>query len=766
MRTAQKEGALAAKLLESVGSNANPRPETPPVFRLARPTPLLTTEARPLPEKRTLRRPITFETVHGDKAVSFSGSPTHVQAWLPDGKQFLQVREGRLQRVQAETGKARPMLNSNAVFQALRRLELDEKTAASICRRTRFELNPDATGALLNHNNDLYFFRFDGSEAARLTRTPAPEELAAFSPNGRRVAFVRADNLYVVDLATQTERALTSDGGGDVRNGKADWVYYEEIQNRNWRTFWWSPDSAQLAFERFDAAALPMFHALDTLDPHGRLESMRHPKAGDPNPAVKLGVVSATGGPVSWVDLSAYAPDSFVISQAGWLPDSDGVYFYAQDRVQTWLDFNVWRLDNRRTERYYREKSPAWIESPGEPSFLKQGDFIIPSDRTGWNHLYRFSTKNKTWTPVTRGEWEVRRLHAVNEKTGWVYFTGTRDSAIAENLYRCRLDGSELTRLTSFEGEHRVGLDPTARFFVDTWSDYRTPEQVRLYRTDGRFVRTLDANPVFVREEYEWGETSLFQIPAKDGFLLEAGLVKPVNFSPGQRYPVWFMTYAGPRMPTMHNGWAGGRVEDHMLAQRGLIVFRMDPRSASGKGSCSAWTAYRKLGVRELEDITEAIEWLKAKPFIDGARIGMSGHSYGGFMTAFALTHSKLFAAGIAGAPVTDWRYYDSIYTERYMDLPKDNPAGYAASSVVDAAKNLHGRLLLLHGMMDDNVHLQNATAFIDALQKANRDFELMFYPQMLHGLYGAHYHRQIMSFIDRTLLQKESVPKLETTGK
>ena len=213
--------------------------------------------------------------------------------------------------------------------------------------------------------------------------------------------------------------------------------------------------------------------------------------------------------------------------------------------------------------------------------------------------------------------------------------------------------------------------------------------------------------------------------------------------------------YSG-RMPTMRNTWSGGHTEDQMLAQMGLVVFRTDPRSASGKGSGAAWTAYRQLGVQELKDITEAIEWLKAKPFIDGARIGMSGHSYGGFITAFSLTHSKLFAAGIAGAPVTDWRYYDSIYTERYMDLPKNNAEGYDGSSVVKAAKDLHGRLLLLHGMMDDNVHLQNATALIDAFQKADRPFELMLYPQMLHCLYGMHYHHQMIGFIERALELKK----------
>jgi dipeptidyl-peptidase-4 len=266
----------------------------------------------------------------------------------------------------------------------------------------------------------------------------------------------------------------------------------------------------------------------------------------------------------------------------------------------------------------------------------------------------------------------------------------------------------------------------------------------------------LDTNPVYAREEYRFGQYELVQIPTADGTVLEGSLVKPPDFDPGRRYPVWFMTYGGPHAPTIHDAWGGrrvpDRVPDQVLAQMGFVVFRCDPRSASGKGACSTWTAYRQLGVQELKDIEAAIHWLTQKAYIDPARIGMSGSSYGGFMTLYALTHSKLFAAGISTAPVTDWHNYDSIYTERYMSTPQDNPKGYEATSVVKSAGKLHGKLLLVHGLMDDNVHVQNSVQLIDALQRLDKDFTVMVYPRARHGVRSEHYRRMTIEFMARAL--------------
>jgi dipeptidyl-peptidase-4 len=298
-----------------------------------------------------------------------------------------------------------------------------------------------------------------------------------------------------------------------------------------------------------------------------------------------------------------------------------------------------------------------------------------------------------------------------------------------------------------------VSISPTSKYYIDRWSSASTPMQVALYATDGTKVRILDTNPVYEREEYRFGTYEQFQIRMADGFQIEASLLKPPDFESDKKYPVWFMTYAGPHAPTISDSWQNGRAHDQMLAQMGMLVFRCDPRPACGKGACSAWSAYKQLGVQELKDIEEAIQWLKQQPYVDGTRIGMSGHSYGGFMTAYALTHSEHFAGGIAGAPPTDWRLYDTIYTERYMDTPQNNPEGYERTSVIKAAKNLHGQLLLIHGEIDDNVHVENTFKLINALQEADKKFQLMIYPKSRHGIGGIHYQRLIVDFI-RTVLQ------------
>jgi dipeptidyl-peptidase-4 len=287
---------------------------------------------------------------------------------------------------------------------------------------------------------------------------------------------------------------------------------------------------------------------------------------------------------------------------------------------------------------------------------------------------------------------------------------------------------------------------------------------VRLYSTDGTLCRTLDTNPVYAREEFRFGAFEHIEIKLPDGFVLEGTLTKPADFETSKQYPVWLMTYAGPHAPVVHDSWEGGRVFDQVLANMGFIVFHCDPRSASGKGACSTWAAYKQLGVQELKDIEGALDWLCANPWVDAKRIGMSGSSYGGFMTLYAMTHSKRFAAGVAGAPVTDWHNYDSIYTERYMNTPQENPEGYAKTSVVKAAKNLHGKVLIQHGVMDDNVHMQNTLQLMDALQKADKDFEVMFYPVSRHGGFGKHAQRQMIDFIVRTLGEKKTEPATSAT--
>jgi dipeptidyl-peptidase-4 len=725
-----------------------------PVFILQSYVPITHGEVCPLKEKRQFNKPITFETIYdpNDK-VDFGGSPVSGLTWLKDGEHYLQVRDDRYYKVHAESGRSVLFFDPNELAKGLSSLPtIDEKTAGSISKRTRLKMNPDRTAVLIDHENDLYYCTLDGKTAVRLTSTPEQEELSSFDPNGKFVAFIRDKNLYVVDIATQTERALTTDGSELISNGKADWVYYEEIFGRKWKAYWWSPDSSAIVFMQFDDKPVHEFTVVNNTGKNQEVEETPYPRAGEPNPHVRVGIVTAAGGPVRWVEMDNYLEGTYLVTGAGWMPDSEKIFFYVQDRTQTWLDFDTASKRDSQAACLFRDKTDAWVDVPDDPKFLSDGSFLFFSERTGFKHLYLYDKDGKLKHAVTKGKWEARRLEHTDEKNGWIYVTGTRDSDIAENLYKVKLEGGEIKRLTKAPASHRVDLSPDGKYFIDTWSNDSTPTRVALFGIDGKKIRMLDTNPVYERQEYQFGAYEQFQIETSDGFLLEASLIKPPDFKLYKKHPVWFMTYGGPHSPTIHNSWSDGRAADQMLAQMGMLVFRCDPRSASGKGACSAWTAYKQLGVQELKDIEEAIEWLKDQPYVDDERIGMSGHSYGGFMTAYALTHSKLFAGGIAGAPVTDWHLYDTIYTERYMDTPQNNPDGYEKTSVVKAAKNLHGKLLIIHGATDDNVHIENTFKLVDALQKADKKFELMIYPKSRHGVGGMHYDRLKVDFIKSVL--------------
>jgi dipeptidyl aminopeptidase/acylaminoacyl peptidase len=772
IKTAQPLGNLAVYLLE-------PRSEDGlaawkffdglkagtdfPVLRLPHPAVASTTGAEPLAEERRHDLPITFDMERGGRGGRMGFGAGGPLSWL-DGNSWLQVREGRPFRVDAATGRSTPFLDSARLVQGLLRLStIDEPTAQSLARGPFFEMDPAKKGFLFEHNDDLYYASFDGATAVRLTNHPGSEEHAAFSPDGRSVAFVRDYDLYVVDIAQPAERALTTGGSETRRHGLADWVYYEEIYNRRWTGFWWSPDSKRIALMEYDDTPVGTLTLLNDTQSPRKVEQNKYPRAGEPNPKVRLGIVDAGGGAVRWADLAGYSSEAFLISQVGWWSDSQAVYACIQDRVQTWLDLVKLAADDPSPKpvRLFRDSTKAWIADPDPLIFLKDGTFLWMSERDGWKHIYHYSAEGALRGRLTEGAWEVRSIARVDDQSGWIYFTASRDTPTGALLYRTKV-GGPIQRLTPGEGSYQVNMSPDGRYYLATWSDLHTPAKVKLFAGDGSLVRVVDTNPSYWVKEYRFAPLERVHVPTRDGFTLEGELILPPDLDPAQKYPVWFMTYGGPHMPMTSEGWQGGRLRDQALAREGFIVYHLDPRSASGKGAASAWKAYKHLGVQELEDIKDGIAWLKQRPYVDGDRIGMSGHSYGGYMTSYALTHSTLFAAGIAGAPVTDWRDYDSIYTERFMGLPQDNPDGYDKSSVVRAARNLHGKLLIIHGAIDDNVSVRNTMRLVEALQAANKDFELMIYPGSRHGVFSPHYSRLQIDFFRRTLGKKPASPPFD----
>ncbi len=696
-----------------------------------------------------------------DRRVSFAGHLPSVLEWLDDEHYLLAAEsrpDGPLLRVHAKTGTTSPLFDPNVMEAAL--LEVSgpgEADARRLAWSSTHLRNAAQTAMVIDYENDLYYYELGGSRAHRLTQSPTPETEVSFSPDGAFVAFVRDHDLVLVDVEHRVERALTDDGSPAIRNGVLDWVYQEEIYGRdNFRGYWWSPDSTRIAFLRLDDSRVPVHTVLDHVPYHPEAEEWAYPKAGDPNPEVQLGLVAAGGGSTTWVDIEGYLPEEPLIVDVGWSTDSEQVVFQVQNREQTWLDLNMADSTGYPT-RILRETSAAWVNLAGPPTWLDDGSFLWMSERSGWMHLYHYDRDGGLRRQVTDGPWEVRELHGVDQRAGWIYFSGTERSHIGGDVYRVRLDGSKLTRLSQASGTHAASFNPGWSLYLDTSSRLSDPPSMRLHAADGGEIRIVDQNEVTALETYRLAEPEFLQVATRDGFTMEALMIKPPDFDPSEQYPVYQHVYGGPHLQRVRDRWLGSTYMFwQLLAQSGVIVWVLDNRTASGKGAVSTWPVYQNFGELELQDIEDGIAWLTEQPYVDADRIGIEGWSYGGFMVSYALTHSRSFAMGIAGGSVTDWRDYDTIYTERYMRRPEHNDAGYTKSSPRFNAADLHGALLLIHGAMDENVHVQNTLQFAHALQQAGKPFDMMIYPQSRHRLGSPglerHRHALMLDYVMRHL--------------
>ena len=648
--------------------------------------------------------------------------------------------------VDATGGAAQPLFDAGEMEAAFARLPgVTAGDARRAAHANNLAFNGTYSAALTTIGSDLYVYTFATDRAARLTYGAGDEEEPSFSPDGAFVAFVRDHNLFVVDVGMRRETALTTDGAASVLNGTLDWVYEEEIYGRGQkRAYWWSPDSSRIAFLQIDDRPVPTYVTVDDIPYAPTVERWAYPRAGDPNPIAKLGIVRSTGGPVAWADTTPYSAVDHLIVRVGWTPDSARVVYEVQNRTQTWLDVNTTAVASGAARTILRETTTHSISSEGTelPRWLQDGSFLWLSERSGWRHLYRYAADGTLVKQVTDGKWELRTLHGVDEAGQWIYFSGTERSHIGGDVYRIRIDGSGLQRLSKAEGTHTARFSPGFSLYLDSWSDAVTPTEVRLHRNDGSEVRVIsDRGDSGDRAStalaaYRLSKPELLQVKTRDGFMMEAEIIKPPDFNPARRYPVYQFTYAGVHIPQVHNAWGGSQYLYHqLLAQKGIIVWICDNRTASGKGFESTWPIYRRFGEIELRDIEDGLTWLKQQPYVDGTRVGIHGWSNGGFMTSYALTHSTSFVMGIAGGTVSDWRDYDSVFTERYLGLPQENPDGYRLSSPRWNAKDLHGALLLIHGAIDDNVHPQNTMQLVYELQQAQQPFRLMLYPKSRHGV-------------------------------
>ena len=673
------------------------------------------------------------------KKVEYVAFPKARLAWAPDGSLIAAEHDKNgvsFLKVDPKTWKKTPLFDAGGLKGALVAAGADEKAALAALGSGQFRWNKPRTAFVLSVADDLYLVDLAKVQAKRLTNTPGDEIEPTFSPDGAKVAFLRDHDLYMVTTGDAKETRLTTGGDETHFNGRLDWVYQEEVYGRgDFKAFWWAPDSSKLAYLSLDETKVPVYTLVDDRAFDQKLLRARYPKAGDPNPIARLGIVDLNGH-TTWTKDPYNGAESLIV-RVDWTPKGQLTAAW-MNRVQTWLDLR--RYEGLDSEVLIHEQTKAWVDTEHVqlPTYLKDGSFLWMSDRTGHHHIYRYDANGKLMGAVTSGDWDVRDLFGADAKGKYIYFAADARNPISVDAYRADLGKTpdeKMTLLTGREGSHRVSFDPEFRHFLDTWSDIHTPPQMSLLDADGKTLRVIDDNPPSAAwKTQKLGEIELQTVMTRDGFPMDAMLVLPVGFDPHKKYPVFQHIYGGPAAPQVANAWNREMPWFQFLAQHGYLVWVCDNRSATAKGIASAYGIFKNFGAQELQDQLDGLKWLGAQGYADLNRVCMEGWSYGGFMTSYSLTHSTAYKVGIVGAPVTDWHLYDSIYTERYMDTPQANPEGYKTSSVDLAAKDLHGKMLIMHGTSDDNVHPANTVQLIQALQNAGKDYQLQLFPGSDHG--------------------------------
>jgi dipeptidyl-peptidase 4 len=720
-------------------------------------------------------RPLTIEAVV-DSGVLRSKGLSAFQ-WRPDGKAFsYEVGDGgsALLLQDAATGAESVLIDSATIGR------FGQSRSEKRFRLPGYAWFPDSRRILLNSGRDLAVFvpaapadgdpEASGSAAMTgakspvsatafspepLTDDPAEERDATVSPDGSSVAYVKSDNLTVLDLRTRREKRLTREGGGDILIGRFDWVYEEEFGIRT--GFAWSPDSRRIAYWRLDCSREPRFPLDDFIPIHNEVEWMRYPKAGDPNADVRVGVAPAGGGRTVWADLG---PDRDIyVPRIRWLPDGKTLAIQRLNRLQNRLDLLLMDVSNGKTRTVVSETDSAgWVDCSDLVYFLRDGRMIWGSERSDRMHLYLLAPDGTMIRPLTSGDWDVTALSAVSEPDGLVYFESNEPSPLETHLYRVSLDGGAPERLTADPGTHQTDVSPDRASFLDTHSDARTPVRAVLRRADGSAIRVLRSGDIPGLNEFVLSAPEFFTFRTADGLSLNAMLFKPAGFDSTRKYPVLVSTYGGPASQIVTDSWRAGMGSGwhQIMLQHGYCVFALDNRGTFGHGNRFMNRVYGNMGLAVLDQI-EAARWLGSRAWVDSSRIGIWGWSGGGWMTCLALTRGAgVFRAGAAVAPVTDLRNYDTIWTERYMGLPAGNPEGYDASSALHWIDRYRGGLLLVHGTSDDNVHAANSLQLAYALENARKPFELMLYPRKEHGISGkdtqVHLYRVLTDFFLRNL--------------
>ncbi len=705
-------------------------------------------------------KPLTVDRIYSEP--SLSGRLTKGIAWTPDSKQlsFFETKgagkeaKNELWMMDVATGQRRALLSADKLESVLPADSEKATQATGLGRHAPAEYQWAPGGGALLFQGPTSLAWFDVKTQVSRTLVSEKESIAdpKISPDGRYVSFVRDHNLWLVSVADGKERALTQGGTEEIRKGELDWVYPEELEILT--AYWWAPDSSAIAYLEMDERKVAKYPLVDFSSPSGEADEERYPPAGGANPFVRVYVAPVGGGQAHAINTGENT--DIYIARVNWLTDSKHIAIQRLNRQQTVLDLLVADAASGEARTVLTEKDQYWINISNDLHFLKDGKrFLWSSERSGYRHLYLYDLEGKQLAQLTKGDWEISAVDAVDEAKGLVYFTGTAKSPLERHLYRVSLEGSAVSRLTIHNGTHGVNMAPDASAFVDTYSDSLTPPRQDLARADGSLLRVINENRVAELADYHLSAPQFLLVKTHDGVQLNAMMIKPPDFDATRKYPVLVYTYGGPHGQVVVNQWTGSNFLWHeLMSQKGYIIFALDNRGATGRGHVFEEPIHYRLGAQELSDQRDGVAYLKTLPFVDASRIGIWGWSYGGHMTLHAMFEAPDdFKAGFAGGPVTDWHFYDSIYTERYLGLLPQNEEGYRSSSPIEKAAGLKGKLLIAHGTGDDNVHFANTLSLINKLIELGTYVEVMPFPGRGHGVSDLAAHKLLMNRVTQFFL-------------
>ncbi|VUD68896.1 Dipeptidyl aminopeptidase 4 [Thalassocella blandensis] len=669
----------------------------------------------------------------------------------PDGKRvtFLQGKKDDYERLDlwqfdVATQKTSLLFDSDELHSGEENLSDEEKARRERLRLSgtgivSYEWSDDGKALFFPLAGDIYYWRVGDKKARKIISTPEFETDVKFSPKGNFISYIREQNLFIFDLKKNKEVQLTTQGKGNIKMGMAEFVAQEEM--RRMSGYWWAPDESKIALTRVDESTVAEVTRSEIYADDIKMITQRYPFAGEANVEIELGILNLADKKISWVDLGK--DKDMYLPRVDWTKNSNVLSYQWQSRNQQSLALTLVDYPSMEQKVILKETSTTWVNLHDDLEFLKDTKaFIWASEKDGFNHLYLHDLEGKQLKQITQGDWVVDEISYIDEEHKNIYFLARKDTPTEKHLYKTSYDApGKITRISQRDGFHSIKFSENGEIYIDDYSSITTPPQVSLHQPDGTQISWLNQNIVDKKHPLyaymkDWITPEFGTFQTKDDTTLYYRLIKPANFDPKKTYPALVYLYGGPHAQLVTNRWE--KFLPQYMAQQGYVVFTVDNRGSNYRGKAFEDPIYKAMGGIEVEDQIEGVKFLRKFPWVDKNKIGVHGHSYGGYMTLMAMFKApEYFKAGVSGAPVTDWRLYDTHYTERYMGNPKTDSKAYENSSVFPYALNLKGPLLIYHGMADDNVLFKNSTRLYKLLQDNNIPFYMMDYPGKKHGIRG-----------------------------